>query len=183
MFTRHREELTRVPESPSTPTHTGDLVRCNTARRYPLPGPATSADTSSPAPATTYPPSMPIWQTSSPSSHATPTRTLNARSHESPLSRTPILAGNPMPTRSSSLRGLRAIFKRTSGLGGSRQHAESLKERIGEPRVVSLGSVSLSTLRDAGVGAVTALPPSLPVDLAERTVMMGPPTRKGTVEW
>jgi len=58
-----------------------------------------------------------------------------------------------VPTRSNSLRGLRAIFKRTSaGLTGShRQRAESLKERIGEPRVLSLGSISISNLRDAGV--------------------------------
>jgi hypothetical protein len=65
-----------------------------------------------------------------------------------------------MPTRSSSLRGLRAIFKRTSaGLTSShRQRAESLKERISEPRVLSLGSISISNLRDAGVASGCALP-------------------------
>jgi hypothetical protein len=58
-------------------------------------------------------------------------------------------------TRSSFLRGLRAIFKRTSaGLTGSqRQGAELLKERISEPRVLSLGSISISNLRDAGVAS------------------------------
>jgi hypothetical protein len=65
-----------------------------------------------------------------------------------------------VPTRSSSLPGLRAIFKRTStGLTGShRQRAESLKERISEPRVLSLGSISISNLRDAGVASGCALP-------------------------
>ena len=65
-----------------------------------------------------------------------------------------------VPTRSNSLRGLRAIFKRTSaGLTGShRQRAESLKERIGEPRVLSLGSISISNLRDAGVASGCTLP-------------------------
>jgi hypothetical protein len=65
-----------------------------------------------------------------------------------------------VPTRSSSLRGLRAIFKRTSaGLTGSqRQRAESLKERISEPRVLSLGSISISNLRDAGVASGCAMP-------------------------
>lgn len=64
------------------------------------------------------------------------------------------------PTRSSSLHGLRAIFKRTSaGLTGSnRQRAESLKERIGEPCLLSLGSISISNLRDAGVASGCALP-------------------------
>ena len=44
-----------------------------------------------------------------------------------------------MPTRSSSLLGLRAIFKRTSaGLTGSHsQHVESLKERNIESRVLA----------------------------------------------
>jgi len=65
-----------------------------------------------------------------------------------------------VPTRSSSLRGLRAIFKRTSvGLTGShRQHAESLKERISEPRVLNLGSIRIGNLRDAGVASGLALP-------------------------
>ena len=65
-----------------------------------------------------------------------------------------------VPTRSPSLHGLRAIFKRTSaGLTGShRQRAESLKERISEPRVLSLGSISISNLRDAGVVSGCALP-------------------------
>ena len=64
------------------------------------------------------------------------------------------------PTRSTSMRGLRAIFKRTSaGLTGShRQRAESLKERISEPRVLSLGSISISNLRDAGVASERAPP-------------------------
>ena len=55
------------------------------------------------------------------------------------------------------MRGLRAIFKRTSaGLTGShRQRAESLKERISEPRVLSLGSISISNLRDAGVAGAS----------------------------
>jgi hypothetical protein len=65
-----------------------------------------------------------------------------------------------VPTRSPSLHGLRAIFKRTSaGLTGShRQRAESLKERISEPRVLSLGSISISNLRDAGVVSGCTLP-------------------------
>lgn len=60
-----------------------------------------------------------------------------------------------VPTRSSSMRGLRAILKRTSA---DRQRAESLKERISEPRVLSLGSISVSNLRDAGVASGCALP-------------------------
>jgi hypothetical protein len=58
------------------------------------------------------------------------------------------------------LRGLRAIFKRTSaGLTGSHhRRAESLKERNSEPRVPSLGSISISNLRDAGVASGCALP-------------------------
>jgi hypothetical protein len=66
----------------------------------------------------------------------------------------------PAPTRSSSLRGLCAIFKRTSaGLTGShRQRAESLKELISEPRVLSLGSINISNLRDAGVTSGCDLP-------------------------
>jgi len=65
-----------------------------------------------------------------------------------------------VPTRSASLRGLRAIFKRTSaGLTSSqRQRAESLKEWISEPRVLSLGSISVSNFRDAGVASGCALP-------------------------
>jgi hypothetical protein len=65
-----------------------------------------------------------------------------------------------VPTRSPSLRGLRAIFKRTSaGLTGShRQRTESLKERISEPRVLSLGSISISNLRDVGVVSGCAMP-------------------------
>jgi len=59
-------------------------------------------------------------------------------------------ASDMTPTRSSSLHGLRAIFKRTS-TDGQRQRAESLKELISEPRVLSLGSISISNLRDAGV--------------------------------
>ena len=71
------------------------------------------------------------------------------------------VGSDAVPLRSSSLRGLRAIFKRTSvGLtGGQRRRAESLKGRIGEPRVLSLGNVRISNLRDAGVaggGAILA---------------------------
>jgi hypothetical protein len=62
-------------------------------------------------------------------------------------------ASDAVPARASSLRGLRAIFKRTSaGLTSAhRQRSESLKERISEPRILSLGSVSISNLRDAGL--------------------------------
>jgi hypothetical protein len=71
-------------------------------------------------------------------------------------------AGDTVPARASSLRGLRAIFKRTSagltGAGGHRQRAESLKELIGEPRVLSLGSVSISSLRDTGFAGGCAQP-------------------------
>jgi len=78
----------------------------------------------------------------------------------SPLSNVTSISDAAVPTRSPSLHGLRAIFKRTSaGLTGShRQRTESLKERISEPRVLSLGSVSISNLRDAGVVSGCALP-------------------------
>ena len=64
-----------------------------------------------------------------------------------------------VPTLSSSLHGLRAIFKRTSATltGSHRQLAESLKERISEPRVLSLGSISIGILWDAGVAGGSAL--------------------------
>ena len=56
------------------------------------------------------------------------------------------------------MRGLRAIFKRVSGglttTASQRERAELLTVRIGEPRVLSLGSVSISNLRDAGVAAL-----------------------------
>lgn len=39
-----------------------------------------------------------------------------------------------------------------------RQRTESLKELIGEPRVLSLGSISISNLRDAGIPGGGAVP-------------------------
>ena len=80
---------------------------------------------------------------------------INLRAPEFASPRTINAESDALPARTSSLRGLRAIFKRTSaGLtGGHRQRAESLKDRISGPRVLSLGSVSVSNLRDAGLAS------------------------------
>ena len=60
-----------------------------------------------------------------------------------------------------------------------RQRTESLKELIGEPRVLSLGSISISNLRDAGIpgsGAVPAAASGLIENSSELTW-------KTTVNW
>ena len=51
-----------------------------------------------------------------------------------------VTSDEAVPTRSSSLLGLRAISKRTSAglMGSHRQHVESLKERNIEPRVLAI---------------------------------------------
>lgn len=92
---------------------------------------------------------------------------VNLRAHELPSQRASRAASDMLLTRSSSLRGLRAIFKRTSaGLtGGQRERAESLKGLISEPRVLSLGSVSISNLRDVGVASGSE-PPAEPEESA-----------------
>jgi hypothetical protein len=77
------------------------------------------------------------------------------------------------PTRSSSLCGLGAIttsLKRTSaGLTGlHNQLAELLKECISGPRILSLGSISISNLRDAGIASGC--------DTASRIAWRVPPT-------
>ena len=58
---------------------------------------------------------------------------------------------------------------------GQRQRAESLKELIGEPRILSLGSVSISNLRDAGIPGAGAVPAGL-MDDAENSVELTPKT-------
>ncbi|KAI9435453.1 hypothetical protein H4582DRAFT_2079559 [Lactarius indigo] len=129
---------------------------------------------SSPASVTTSLFSISIPHTSSSLAHQRPRDTLPQRNATYPESG----AG---PTRSTSLRGLRAIFKRTSaGLANEqRQRAESLKELIGEPRVLSLGSVSISNLRDAGIPGGGAAPAG-PTDEAKNS---GELVRKTTVTW
>lgn len=142
----HKDELIKLPEShPMIPCGT-DTARRNgiirQARFYP---PATLPSVSS----------SPLSTIVSLSSALAPYSTSPWVNLRGPDSSPQLIshASDAAPTRSSSLRGLRAIFKRTSaGLTGSqRQRAESLKERISEPRVLNLGSVSITNLKDAGI--------------------------------
>ncbi|KAF8266704.1 hypothetical protein EI94DRAFT_1732495 [Lactarius quietus] len=155
VLSNRKDGITKFLEQPPTPTHGIETTRRNaTSRQYP---PSMAPPSSSPAPISMSLVSVSIPHTSSPLAHQ------RSPGHDSPPQRTAHFAGDAAPTRSTSLRGLRAIFKRTSaGLtNGPRQRAESLKELIGEPRVLSLGSISISNLRDAGIpggGVVPAGP-------------------------
>ncbi|KAI0289128.1 hypothetical protein BC826DRAFT_1161698 [Russula brevipes] len=155
-------------ESPLTTPRGMDTPRRNGTSHYAryFPPATVPKVSSSPLPAITsfssvaLPYSSPPW--------------VNLRAHELPSRRSQRAshaASDLLLTRSSSLRGLRAIFKRTSaGLtGGQRQRAESLKDLISEPRVLSLGSVSISNLRDVGVASGSE-PPAGP---EESAVTMG----------
>ena len=166
-----KDEFTKMPEShPTTPRGT-DTARRNgithNVRYYPP----------------TTPPSIsfsPFSTTASLSSASSPyaiSPWVNLQGHDFIPRRSVRAASDAAPTRSSSLRGLRAIFKRTSaGLtGGQRQRAESLKERISEPRVLSLGSISIANLQDAGVARGCGP--------EESTVTTGELARKTTVKW
>ena len=148
MLSNRKDGITKYLESPPlTPTET---TRRNASSR---PSPLSS---SSPSPIAMSLVSVSIPHTSSPLSHQR-----LAHDHSPPQrAATYALGDAAAPTRSTSLRGLRAIFKRTSaGLtNGHRQRAESLKELIGEPRVLSLGSISISNLRDAGVSSGGVVP-------------------------
>ena len=140
-------------EPPPIPTHgtTGTTRPNDSSRSYPPNAPPPLS--SSPAPITMSLVSVSIPHTSSPLAHQ--------RSHDSSPQHTARAASDtPGPTRSTSLRGLRAIFKRTSAglMNEQRQRTESLKELIGEPRVLSLGSISISNLRDAGIPGGGAVP-------------------------
>ena len=165
-----KDELAKLPEShPITPRGT-DTTRRNgvtyNARIYP---PVTLPNASSPLSTTTSLSSASNPYLSSP--------WVNLQGHEYSPQRIVHGASDAAPTRSSSLRGLRAIFKRTSaGLTSvQRQRAESLKGLISEPRILSLGSISITNLRDAGVAGGGGSEES-----AETT---GELARKTTVKW
>jgi hypothetical protein len=145
VLSNRKDELANLPESPFTVPRGVDSARGNgviwQARYYPPGNPSSSTPSNA---ASLSPVSSPY--SSSP--------WVNLRAPEFAAHRTIInTASDAVPARATSLRGLRAIFKRTSaGLTGAhRQRAESLKERISEPRILSLGSVSISNLRDAGL--------------------------------
>ncbi|KAH9970266.1 hypothetical protein BJV74DRAFT_262748 [Russula compacta] len=169
VFSNRKGGLTKLSESPSTTQHGIDAARRSGTTHHAKYGPPnTSAGVSSSPLAT-------IASLSSVSLPYSSSPWVNLRVHEFASPRPTHGTSDVVPTRSSSLRGLRAIFKRTSaGLTGSqRQRAESLKDRIGEPRILSLGSVSISNLRDAGVAAGPE----------ERTANIGDLARKTTVRW
>jgi hypothetical protein len=172
-----KDELTRLLESSPTAPHCTDPTQQHNGTA-----------------AGSHPPAMIPSVFSSPISaipsrgsvgipHTPSTSVTNPRAYDFASQRTIHAARDATLTRSSSLRGLRAIFKRTSaGLAGSeRQRAETLKERIGEPRVLSLGSVSISNLQDAGIARRTAISKSAgPVDDG---VTLGNLARKTTAKW
>jgi hypothetical protein len=150
-----KDELANLPESPSTTPRGIGTARRNgiiqQARYY----------SSTAVPNIPFSPLSNVASLSSASSPYSSYPCVNLRAHDFATQRIAIAASDAVaPTRSSSLRGLRAIFKRrSSGLTSShRQRAESLKERISEPRVLSLGSISMSNLRDAGVASACAEP-------------------------
>ena len=166
-----KDELAKLPDSYPMTSRGTETTRRNgithQARHYPpvtLPGVSSS-------PLSTF---VSLSPASSPYSSSP---WVNLRAHEFSPQRIAHTASDAAPARSSSLRGLRAIFKRTSaGLTGSqRQRAESLKELISEPRVLSLGSVSITNLRDAGVAGGCGP--------EEDTATTGELARKTTVKW
>lgn len=139
-----KDELTKLPDSQTTTPRSTDTARRNGIARHaryfpPATLPGVSFSTIASLSSTSSPYSISPW--------------INLQGHYFSPQRSLRATSDSVPTRSSSLRGLRAIFKRTSaGLtGGQRQRAESLKGLISEPRVLSLGSVSITNLRDAGI--------------------------------
>ncbi|KAI9461881.1 hypothetical protein BJY52DRAFT_1257384 [Lactarius psammicola] len=174
VLSNRKGEITKFLELPPTPTHSTETTRRDASSRPYPPSMAPVAHLStSPTAITTSLCPISVPHTSSPLAHQ--------RSHDSPPQRTANASSDVAPTRSTSLRGLRAIFKRTSAglMNGQRQRAESLKDLISEPRVLSLGSVSISNLRDAGVPGGGVVPARL-MDEVENS---GKLTRKTTVEW
>ena len=170
MLSNRKDSITKFLEQPPTPTHgTAETKsqRHASARTYP---PSMASLSSSPSPIAMSLVSVSIPHTSSPLAH----KRLQDSPPQRHISHT---ASDTPPTRSTSLRGLRAIFKRTSAgmTSGQRQRAESLKELIGEPRILSLGSVSISNLRDAGIPGAGAVPAGL-MDDAENSVELTPKT-------
>jgi ABC-type glutathione transport system ATPase component len=142
-----KDELTKLPDSQRTTPRGTDTARRNSIARYARYYPPATL------PSVSFSQFSPIASLSSTSSPYSISPWINLQGHYFSPQRSLRAASDSVPTRSSSLRGLRAIFKRTSaGLtGGQRQRAESLKELISEPRVLSLGSVSITNLRDAGI--------------------------------
>src|SRR5258707_1364055 len=150
-----KDEFASLPGSPSTAPRGVGTARRNgiiqQARYY----------SSATVPNVPFLPLSNVASLSSASSPYSSSPCANLRAHDFVTQRATIAASDAVvPTRSSSLRGLRAIFKRTSaGLTSShRQRAESLKQRISEPRVLSLGTLILSNLPDAGVASACAEP-------------------------
>ncbi|KAH9044942.1 hypothetical protein EDB83DRAFT_1563418 [Lactarius deliciosus] len=176
VLSNRKDEITKSLEPIPTPTH-GPEATWSKAGSRPY-APSTMAPvahlSSSPASITTSLFSISIPHTSSPLAHQRPHDSLPQRTATYP-------ASGAGPMRSTSLRGLRAIFKRTSaGLANEqRQRAESLKELIGEPRVLSLGNVSISNLRDAGIPGGGTVPAG-PMDEAKNSDEL---VRKTTVTW
>ncbi|KAH9054774.1 hypothetical protein EDB87DRAFT_1420204 [Lactarius vividus] len=159
-----KDETTKFLEPMPMPTHDTEKTCPSAASRPYSPSMTPVAHvSSSPASITTSLFSISIPHTSSPLAHQRPHDSLTQRTATYP-------ASGVGPTRSTSLRGLRAIFKRTSaGLANEqRQRAESLKELIGEPRVLSLGSVSISNLRDVGIPSGGTIPAE-PIDEAKNS--------------
>jgi hypothetical protein len=142
----NRDELAKLPESRPITPHGADRMRRNGSTHHArIYSSATLSSVSSPFSTITSLGSASNPYLSSP--------WVNLEGQEYSPQRIVSGASDAALTRSSSLRGLRAIFKRTSaGLtSGQRQRAESLKGLISEPRVLSLGSMSITNLRDAGV--------------------------------
>lgn len=160
----------KLPESHPITPRGADRTRRNGgihhARIYPS---ATLSSTSSPF--------STITSLSSASNPYLSSSWVNLQGHECSPQRIVNGTNDAALTRSTSLRGLRAIFKRTSaGLTtGQRQRAESLKGLISEPRVLSLGSMSITNLRDAGVAGGGGS--------EENIETTGELARKTTVKW
>ena len=165
-----KDELAKLPESHPITPRGADTTRRNGAtyhaRIYP---PAMLSGASSPL--------STITSLSSASNPYLSSPWVNLQGHEYSPQRIVHGASGAGPTRSSSLRGLRAIFKRTSaGLTSvQRQRAESLKGLISEPRILSLGSISITNLRDAGVAGGGGS--------EKNTENTGELARKMTVKW
>ena len=169
-LSNRNDEPAKLPESYTIAPRDTDTTRRNgTTRHARIYPPATLSSVSSPLSA--------ITSFSSASNPYLSSPWVNLQGNENSPQRIVNGASDAAPTRSASLRGLRAIFKRTSaGLtSGQRQRAESLKGLIGEPRVLSLGSISITNLRDAGVAEGGG-----PEENTENT---GELARKTTVKW
>ena len=167
----HKDELNKLPESQTTTPSSTDTAQHNGVVRYARYYPPATQPSGSFSPFSTI---ASLGSTSSPYSISP---WINLQGHDFSPQRSLRAASDSAPTRSASLRGLRAIFKRTSaGLtGGQRQRAESLKELISEPRVLSLGSVSITNLRDARIAGGWRQ--------EESTMTTGELARKTTAKW